>query len=68
MNVLTAMGAVAVWDALTAGVQLSFFGPPHPAAETSGHAAATGHGRRAGLVVALGIVVVTLAMQVAGLR
>ncbi len=62
LNILAAMGAVALWDALTTGIRSAF-----PASTPSG-AQAPGRQFRPELAVAMGVALLVLAMQLAGLR
>jgi hypothetical protein len=67
MNILVALGAVALWDALTAGIRWPLFGAQRPPAEAPARAAATA-GRRTKMIVVVSAALVALAMQAAGLR
>ncbi len=62
LNVLTAIGALAVWDVLARGLPVPFTRPVEPG---DGPPAGSQRGR---VVVSLALVLLALAMQVTGLR
>ncbi len=67
MNVLVALGAVALWDSLRLGVRGLPAVSPRPTAEAKGPGPSPPMSRPA-IVVALGLAALALAMQLAGLN
>jgi hypothetical protein len=67
MNILVALGAVALWDTLTGGVRWSLFGARDLPAEAPARATGTA-GRRTKMIVIVSVALVALAMQAASLR
>ncbi len=68
VNVLTALGAVALWDTLLAGGRVPRPFALRPPAAADGRGEAAGRGRWPVMFVVLGIAGLALAMQLAGLN